>query len=85
MTPKLPISREARERCAQREQEERARMALALIIPVDRKLAEQCHRHRVGFVTLLRFRQEGPLDLSGTQRNVADDLSRDGIADDVGA
>ena len=60
-------------------------MALALIIPVDRKLAKQCHRHRVGFVTLLRFRQEGPLDLSGTQRNVAGDLSRDGIADNVGA
>jgi hypothetical protein len=41
------------ERRAQREQKERTGVALSLMILVDRKLAEQCHRHWVGFVALL--------------------------------
>jgi hypothetical protein len=41
------------ERRAQREEKERTGMALSLMILVDRKLAEQCRRHGVGFVALL--------------------------------
>ena len=41
------------ERGAQCEEKERTGMALSLMIPVDRKLAEQCRRHGVGFVALL--------------------------------
>ena len=40
------------ERCAKREQKERTGMADSLMILVDRKLAEQRRRHRVGFVAL---------------------------------
>jgi hypothetical protein len=41
------------ERRAKGEQKERTGVALSLMIPVDRKLAEQCRRHWVGFVALL--------------------------------
>ena len=73
------------QRRAQREEKEGARMTAALMILVDRKLAQQRHRHRVGLVALLRFGQESPLDLRCAQGHVADNLLRSGVADDVGA
>jgi hypothetical protein len=60
-------------------------MALSLMILVDRKLAEQCHRDWVGLVALLRLGQECSFDLRGAQGYVTDDFRRGGVADDIGA
>src|ERR1700674_1070807 len=60
-------------------------MALSLMIPMDRELAEQRHRHRVRFVALLRLGQESSLDLASAQWDIANEIGWDGDANDVGA
>jgi hypothetical protein len=52
---------------------------------MDRKLSEQRRWHGVGFVAPLRFGQELTRDLRGAQGDIADDLGRGSIADDVNA
>ncbi len=54
-------------------QQERRRVRLPLVVLVDRKLAEKCHRHWIWPIALLRLGQEGALDLSCAQGDVADD------------
>ena len=49
---------------------------------VDGKLAEQEHRHGIGAVALLRFRQKGALDLRGTEYDIADDSAGRRIGND---
>ena len=67
------------------EHQKRTGMALAVVIFVDRQLAEQRDRHRIRLVSLMRLRQERAFDLGRTQGDVANDLAGRGIADDVGA
>ena len=55
-------------------------VALTLIVFVDGKLAE--HGHRIGTVALLRFWQEGALDLRGAERDIADDSAGRRVGDD---
>ena len=67
------------------EHQQRSGMPLAVVIFVDRQLAEQRDRHGIGLVTLMRLRQERAFDLRRTQGDVANDLAGRGIADDIGA
>ena len=60
-------------------------MSLPLIVLVHGELTEQRGGHGVGAVALLRFGEEGALDLRGAQCDIADDPSRNGIGDDIGA
>ena len=50
-------------------------MTPALMGAIDRELAEQRHRHRIGFVALVRLGKKRALDLRGAQGHVAGDES----------
>jgi hypothetical protein len=58
---------------------------MPVIFFVDRELTEKGDWDRVWAVALLRFGEEGTLDLRGAQGDVADNASRCGIGDDVHA
>src|SRR5712691_4875438 len=69
--------------CCQREQKERARVALTLIGLVYRQLPQQRRRHRVGLIALVRLGKKFALDLGSAQRHVAHDRSGTGVTDDA--
>jgi len=47
------------------ETQQRPRVAPAMMILVDRQLAQQGRRHGIRLVALKRLRERGPLDLPG--------------------
>ena len=84
MTPKLPISRDARNAVRKSKKKQRACVPSTLMIFVNRKLSKKRDRHWIGLVALLRFGQERALDLRRAQGHVTDDVQRGRMADHIG-
>src|SRR5580658_193742 len=69
----------------QREEQERAGIALTLMAAIHCELAEQNDRDRVGAISLFRFREVFPRNLGSAERDIADNAAVLRLADDAGA